>query len=80
MGGYHDFLWKFTCRALPKTFKGESFSVSMISGIEKIRDKRMRGNNDFPAKLICLARLKDFVEEPFCAVCPNAFGSQKLCR
>ena len=30
----HDFLSKFFCLTVPKTFVGEPFSVSLISGIE----------------------------------------------
>ena len=34
-GGYHDFLSKLFCLTVPKNFVWESFSVSLISGIEK---------------------------------------------
>ena len=33
--GYHDFPLKIFCLTVPKNFVGESFSVSLISGIEK---------------------------------------------
>ena len=32
---YHDFPSKVFCLTLPKVFVGESFSASLISGIEK---------------------------------------------
>ena len=32
---YRDNLSEFSCPTVPKTFVGESFSVSLISGIEK---------------------------------------------
>ena len=39
MGGggreYHNFLSKIFCPTVPKNFVGESFSVPLISGIEK---------------------------------------------
>ena len=35
-GGYHDFLSKLFCLTVPKKFVGEPFSVSLISGIEKV--------------------------------------------
>ena len=31
----HDFVSKFFCLTVPKNFVGETFSVSLISGIEK---------------------------------------------
>ena len=34
-GEYQEFPLKITCRTVPKRFIGESFSVSLISGIEK---------------------------------------------
>ena len=36
---YHDFLPKIFCPKVPKFFVGESFSVSLISGIENFMDK-----------------------------------------
>ncbi len=35
-GEYQDFPSKFFCLTVPKIFVGEPFSVSLISGIEKI--------------------------------------------
>ena len=35
-GEYEDFPSKIFCLAVPKIFVGEPFSVSLISGIEKI--------------------------------------------
>ena len=35
-GKYQDFPSKFFCLTVPKNFVGEPFSVSLISGIEKI--------------------------------------------
>ena len=33
---YHNFLSKISCLTVPKNFVGEPFSVSLISGIEKL--------------------------------------------
>ena len=35
-GGYQDFPSKFFCLTVPKMFVRETFSVSLISGVEKI--------------------------------------------
>ncbi len=35
-GEYQDFLSKIFCLTVPNIFVGEPFSVSLISGIEKI--------------------------------------------
>ena len=35
-GGYQDFPSKVFCLTVPKIFVGEPFSVSLISGVEKI--------------------------------------------
>ena len=35
-GKYEDFQSKFFCLTVPKIFVGEPFSVSLISGIEKV--------------------------------------------
>ena len=36
---FQDFLSKFFCLTVPKNFAGESFTVSINSGIEKVRIK-----------------------------------------
>ena len=35
-GEYQDFPWNFFCLTRPKIFVGETFGVSLVSGIEKI--------------------------------------------
>ena len=59
-------------------FHRESFSVSLISGIQKVRDKRVGGNQDFPSKLVCLAVAKNFVAKPSCVVFQKISGSGKV--
>ena len=60
-----DFLWNFFCLTVPKKFVGESFSVSLISGIEKLWIRGGREYRDFPSKIFCLTVPKNFVGEPF---------------
>ena len=49
---------------MPKSFVGEPFSVSLISGTEKvwIREGEYQ---DFPSNIFCLTVPKNFVGEPF---------------
>ncbi len=47
-GEYQDFPLKIFCLTVPKIFVGEPFSVSLISGIEKIFASN--GCHDFPSK------------------------------
>ena len=42
------------CRTVPENFVGESVFVSIISAIEKVRDKRRGGNQDFLSKIFRL--------------------------
>ena len=55
---------KIVCLTVPKISVGESFTVALISGIEKIWIKG-GGYQDFPSKIICLTVPKTFVGEPF---------------
>ena len=68
-GGYHDFPSKLFCLTVPKISVGESFTVALISGIEKVWIRGGGGSiTIFCQKFCCLTVLKNFVEEPFCAV------------
>ena len=81
-GEYHNFPSKLFCFSVPKTFVGESFSVSLISGIKKIW---IRGGGrkyrDFPSTFFCLTVPKTFVGEPFCVPenfwCRNFLGTKR---
>ena len=58
---------------------GESFSVSLISGIEKFYVAEGYVTIfDFLSKFFCLTVPKSFVGEPFCAVFQKIFGSEKV--
>ena len=74
-GDFQDFLSKFFCLTEPKNFVGESFSVSLTSGPEKIWIKEGGGvYQDFPSKNFCLS------SEKFCRgilYCCNNFGYRK---
>ena len=71
-GEYQDFPSKFSfCLSVPKIFGGgggwmlgESFSVSLILGIEKVRI-RVGEYQVFPSKIVCLKTSKGFVREAF---------------
>ena len=64
---------------MPKIFVGEPFSVSLISGMEKIfASEGYVTIFDFLSKFFCLTVPKIFVGEPFCAVFHNFFGSEKV--
>ena len=77
--GYHNFPSKIFCLTVPKIFVGESFSVSLISGIEKIyASEGYTTIFDFLSIFFCLTVPKNFVGEPFCAVFQKSFGSEKL--
>ena len=60
---------------MPKTSLGESFTVAIISGIEKVW---IRGGEyqEFASKVFCLTVQKNFVGEPF-SVSLSA-GAEKL--
>ena len=60
---------------MPKKFVGEPFSVSLISGIEKIYASD--GYVTFPSNFFCLAVPKNLAGEPFCAVFQKNSGSEK---
>ena len=75
-GEYQDFPLKIFCLTVPKIFVGEPFSVSLISGVEKIFASD--GCHDFPSKIFCLTAPKHFVEEPVCAVFQKSSSSEKV--
>ena len=62
---------------MPKNFVGESFSLSLISGIET--NFCFRGLcHDIPSKIVCLTVTKNSVEEPFSAVFQKISGGEKV--
>ena len=60
--------------SVPKNFVGESFSVSLISGVEKVW--RRGGYQDFPSKIFCLTVPKISVGESFTVALIS--GSEKV--
>ena len=74
MWGYQDFPSKIFCLTGTKFFVGESFSVSLISGIEKLHVAEGYVTvSDFLSKFFCLTVPKNFVGEPFCAAFHQKF-------
>ena len=57
---------------------GESFTVALVSGIEKVWIRKRREYRDFPSKNFCLTLPKNFLGEPFCAVFQKFSGSEKV--
>ena len=68
---------KIFCLTVPKTFVGESFTVAIFSGIQKVWLRGME-YRDFPSKIFCLRMPKVFVGEPFCAVFQKVSGNERF--
>ena len=65
-GEYQDFPSKNFCLTVRKFSVGESFTVAVISGSEKVYGQEGGGEyQDFPKKTFCLTVLKKFVGESF---------------
>ena len=66
-GEVSRFSSKIFCLAVPKSAVGEPFSLSLISGIEKIWMRGWGGGEcqDIPSKISCLTVPKNFVGQPF---------------
>ena len=65
-GECQDFPSKTFCPTVPKNFVGEPFSVSLVSGTEKVWIREgWREYQDFPSKTFCPTVPKNFVGEPF---------------
>ena len=64
-GENHYFLSKIFCLTVPKTFVGDSFSVALISGTEKVLETMEGGFEDFTSKFFCLTVPKISVGESF---------------
>ena len=66
MGGeYQDFLSKLFCLTVSKISVGESFTVALISGSEKVYGQEGgREYQDFPSKNVCLTLTKISVGNP----------------
>ena len=68
-GLYHNFPSKIFCLTVPKNAVGEPFSLSLLSGMEKVCMRGWGGGggecHDFPSKISCLTVPKSFVGQPF---------------
>ena len=78
-GEYQDFPSKIFCLTVPKSFVGEPFSVSLISGIEKFyASEGYVTIFDFLSKFFRLTVPKIFAGEPFCTVFQKISRSEKV--
>ena len=50
---------------MPKNIVGEPFSVSLISGAQKVWKRGVGEYQDFPSKIFCLKVPRSIVGEPF---------------
>ena len=78
-GEFQDFLSVFLSHSAENFRRGESFSVSLISGIEKFyASEGYVTIFDFLSKFFCFPVPKNLVGEPFCAVFQRISGSEKV--
>ena len=75
-GEYRKFPSKILCLKMQKTFVGESFSLSLISGIEK--NYASEGYFTIFCRSVFVSLPKQFVEEPFCTVFRKNSGGDKV--
>ena len=75
---YKDFPSKTFCLTVPRKFVGRPFSVSLLSGAEKVWIREWGEYQNFLSKIFCLTVLKNFVREAFCAVFQKNFGSENV--
>ena len=57
---------------------GESFTVALVSGIEKVWIRKRREYRYFLSKFFCLTVPKNFLGETFCAVFQKIPGIEKF--
>ena len=77
--GITTFRSNFLSHSAKNFRRGESFSVSLISGIEKFyATEGYVTIFDFLSKFFCLTVPKKLVGEPFCAVFQKISGSEKV--
>ena len=75
---YKDFPSKTFYLTVPRNFVGKPFSVSLLSGAEKVWIRERGEYQDFLSKIFCLTVPKNFVGEPICAAFQKIFGSEKV--
>ena len=75
-GEYQYYPSKIFCLTVPKKFVGEPFSVSLISGIEKVYASD--GYVTIFRRSFCHAVPKNLAGEPFSAVFQKFSGSEKV--
>ena len=69
------------CLTVPKVSVGESFTVALIFGSEKVYGQQGRGEyQDFPSKTFCVTVPKIFVQESFTVALILGTGSVSIGR
>ena len=69
------------CLTVPKVSVGESFTVALISGSEKLYGQQVGGEyQDFLPKIFCLTVSKIFVEEFFTVAVISGTGNVGIGR
>ena len=63
---------------MPKLSVGESFTVAIVSGIEKVWRREGGGVSKFSVEFFLSHSAKTLVGEPFCAVFRKISGSEKV--
>ena len=64
------------CLTVPKVSVGESFTVALVSGSEKVYGQEGGGEyQKFPSKFFCLTVPKVFVEESFTVALTSGNGN-----
>ena len=71
-GEYPDFPWKHFCLTVPKISVGESFTVAIISGIEKVWIREKGGVSRFSAESFLSHSCENFRRGIL--YCCNTFG------
>ena len=62
---FQEFPSKTFCLTVPRNFVGRPFSVSLLSGAEKVWIRERGENQDFPSKTFCLTVPRNSVGKPF---------------
>ena len=73
-----DFPSNFFCLTVPNIFIAEPFSVSLVSGTEKVWIRGGRGYQDFPPEFFCLTVPKICVGESFTVAIISAIEKVRM--
>ena len=65
---------------MPRSFVGQAFKVSLLSGLEKTNASEGYVMSQFSVDIFCLTVPRIFVREPFCAVFQKVSGTELVYR